>query len=53
MNQLWELIFCPQHGLLRVDNWPLLITSLQSIQFQALLIYSRIKTIILAYKEAL
>ena len=27
MNAIWEALFCPVHGIFRVDNWPIITAS--------------------------
>jgi hypothetical protein len=42
MNNIWELFFCPQHGLFRPDNIALLAACGQNIVVMTQLWYTRI-----------
>jgi hypothetical protein len=35
MNAIYELLLCPQHGILRPDNWPLVMGAFAGLKIQA------------------
>lgn len=48
---MFELLFCPQHGVFRPDNWPLIAATWQGLLFQAQLVYLWIRHAIVGFKR--